>query len=308
MGSFPSWNRWSEWNGKYRDDLRRFLKGDGGMIPAVSERITGSRDLYDPSLRGYEASVNFITCHDGFTLWDLYSYNQKHNEANGWNNTDGENNNNSWNCGEEGETKREEVNRLRKKLVKNAFSVLMTSRGVPMILSGDEFCNTQFGNNNPYCQDNKISWLDWNRLQENQDIFQHAKEMIRFRRSRSVLRRNTKAALLGWPAISFHGIRPWEADEGEDSRVLGVMFAGRNQEETKDEVVYIGMNMHWEPHTIELPRAPKGLQWQIVSNTAWNKDVRVYDENKIWLEERSIVVLELAERDEKSSCNFMRCC
>ncbi len=308
VGSFPSWNRWSEWNGKYRDDLRRFLKGDGGMIPAVSERITGSRDLYDPSLRGYEASVNFITCHDGFTLWDLYSYNQKHNEANGWNNTDGENNNNSWNCGEEGETEREEVNRLRKKLVKNAFSVLMTSRGVPMILSGDEFCNTQFGNNNPYCQDNKISWLDWNRLQENQDIFQHAKEMIRFRRSRSVLRRNTKAALLGWPAISFHGIRPWEADEGEDSRVLGVMFAGRNQEETKDEVVYIGMNMHWEPHTIELPRAPKGLQWQIVSNTAWNKDVRVYDENKIWLEERSIVVLELAERDEKSSCNFMRCC
>ena len=165
-----------------------------------------------------------------------------------------------------------------------------------MILSGDEFCNTQFGNNNPYCQDNMISWLDWNRMKENRDIFQHVRGMIRFRKSRSVLRRNTKASRLGWPAISFHGIRSWEADAGENSRVLGIMFAGRNQEETKDEVVYIGMNMHWEAHTVELPEAPKDMQWQIVSNTAWNKDVQVYDGNKIWLEERSVVVLELEER------------
>ncbi|HJC50859.1 MAG TPA: glycogen debranching protein GlgX [Candidatus Anaerostipes avistercoris] len=293
VGSFPSWNRWSEWNGKYRDDMRKFLKGDAGMIPAVMERMTGSRDLYDPSLRGYEASVNFITCHDGFTLWDLYSYNEKHNEDNGWNNTDGDNNNNSWNCGEEGETQREDVFRLRKKLVKNALSVLMLSKGVPMILSGDEFCNTQFGNNNSYCQDNIISWLDWNRLEEYQDIFRHFKKMIHFRKEKNVLKKNTKAAFNGLPAVSYHGIRPWQADQEPEARMLGIMFAGRNKEETEDEVIYIGMNMHWEPCTVQLPDPMEGCCWSIVSNTAWNPDVLVYDRNKIWMEERSVVVLEI---------------
>ena len=157
VGSFPSWNRWAEWNGKYRDDLRSFLKGDAGYACGAAMRITGSPDLYPPKERGENASVNFLTCHDGFTLYDLYAYNQKHNEDNGWENTDGTDDNRSWNCGAEGETGEESVNRLRMQMIKNAAAVLFCSRGTPMFLAGDEFCNTQFGNNNPYCQDNEIS-------------------------------------------------------------------------------------------------------------------------------------------------------
>ena len=157
VGSFPSWNRWAEWNGRYRDDMRSFLKGDDGMAGNAITRITGSRDLYSPESRGHKASVNFMTCHDGFTLYDLYSYNEKHNEKNGWNNTDGDNNGHSWNCGAEGETDDPNVNGLRRRLIKNAFAALLCSRGPAMFFAGDEFCNTQFGNNNAYCQDNIIS-------------------------------------------------------------------------------------------------------------------------------------------------------
>ena len=156
VGSFPSWNRWAEWNGRYRDDMRSFLKGDDGMAGNAITRITGSRDLYSPESRGHKASVNFMTCHDGFTLYDLYSYNEKHNEKNGWNNTDGDNNGHSWNCGAEGETDDPNVNGLRRRLIKNAFAALLCSRGPAMFFAGDEFCNTQFGNNNAYCQDNII--------------------------------------------------------------------------------------------------------------------------------------------------------
>ena len=150
VGSFPSWNRWAEWNGRYRDDMRSFLKGDDGMAGNAITRITGSRDLYSPESRGHKASVNFMTCHDGFTLYDLYSYNEKHNEKNGWNNTDGDNNGHSWNCGAEGETDDPNVNGLRRRLIKNAFAALLCSRGPAMFFAGDEFCNTQFGNNNAY--------------------------------------------------------------------------------------------------------------------------------------------------------------
>lgn len=170
MGKFPSWNRWAEWNGRYRDDIRRYLKGDEGTAGAAALRIAGSSDIYDPSVRD-NASVNFITCHDGFTLYDLYSYNVKHNESNGWNNTDGSNDNHSWNCGAEGETEDKAVNTLRRRMIRNACAVLMCSRGIPMFLAGDEFGNTQFGNNNPYCHDDEVSWLDWGLLEKNQDIF-----------------------------------------------------------------------------------------------------------------------------------------
>ena len=156
VGSFPSWKRWAEWNGRYRDDMRRFLKGDDFLAQTAAARITGSPDLYDPAYRGGNASINFLTCHDGFTLCDLYSYNQKHNEANGWGNTDGADDNNSWNCGVEGETNDSAVLVLRKRLMKNACAVLLCSRGTPMFLSGDDFADTRYGNNNPYCQDNLI--------------------------------------------------------------------------------------------------------------------------------------------------------
>ena len=172
VGNFPSWKRWSEWNGKYRDDLRDFLKGGYWKAPEAALRISGSSDLYNPFERGTNASINFITCHDGFSLYDLYSYNHKHNEANGWNNTDGSDDNRSWNCGTEGDTKDPLILKLRYRMIKNAFAVLICSRGTPMFLSGDEFCDTRFGNNNPYCQDNLTSWLDWKLLDTHRDIFE----------------------------------------------------------------------------------------------------------------------------------------
>ena len=178
VGSFPSWNRWAEWNGRYRDDMRCFLKGDYGMAQAAINRITGSLDLYNPENRGENASVNFINCHDGFTLYDMYAYNCKHNEKNGWNNTDGDNCNNSWNCGVEGETDDPEVLELRNRMRKNAFAILMCSRGSAMFYAGDEFCNTQFGNNNAYCQDNIISWLDWTRKDKYPEISSYKSQFI----------------------------------------------------------------------------------------------------------------------------------
>ena len=183
VGSFPSWRRWAEWNGKYRDDMRRFLKGDYGVIGSAALRIVGSPDLYHPKERGSNASVNFLTCHDGFSLNDLYSYNTKHNEANGWGNTDGTDSNDSWNCGFEGETDDPDVCRLRMRMMMNAFAVLLCSRGTPMFLSGDEFADTRFGNNNPYCQDNLISWLNWDLLEKNRNLFSFVKYMIAFRKS-----------------------------------------------------------------------------------------------------------------------------
>lgn len=176
VGSFPAFSRWAEWNGKYRDDMRSFLKGDYWFAEAAANRLIGSPDLYTGQYKGYASSINFLTCHDGFSLWDLYSYNEKHNEDNGWNNTDGNDDNRSWNCGVEGETEDPEVLRLRFRMIKNACAVLMCSRGTPMFLAGDEFGDTRLGNNNPYCQDNEISWLDWKRLNTNQTLYQFFKK------------------------------------------------------------------------------------------------------------------------------------
>ena len=268
VGSFPSWKRWSEWNGKYRDDLRQFLKGDAGFADIIVERISGSHDLYNPVHRGENASVNFITCHDGFTLNDLYSYNRKHNEANGWNNTDGDNHNHSWNCGVEGETKDPNILKLRTKMVKNACTILLTSQGTPMILAGDEFGNTQYGNNNPYCQDNEISWLDWTLLEKNKELFQFFKNMIQLRKNHPLLQNSTVSAECGLPHVSKHGAQPWHLDKWSETRVVGLMFAGRNSSDTNDEMVYIAMNTHWKKHSMLLPDLPKGFQWKIIVNTA----------------------------------------
>lgn len=268
VGSFPSReNRWSEWNGKFRDDMRCFLKGDHGMATLATYRILGSHDLYRPELRGECASVNFLTCHDGFTLADLYSYNEKHNEANGWDNTDGENNNNSWNCGVEGPTDNVAINNLRCRMQKNAIAVLMCSRGTPMILAGDEFGNSQFGNNNAYCQDNEISWLDWTLLNKNRDLFEFFKYMIHFRKIHPVLRKRTDPARSGFPEYSLHSIEPWDANYKDDTRVIGVAFAGRNKMNTEDDIIYIGINSHWESHVIRLPEPPGQMQWYLAVNT-----------------------------------------
>lgn len=267
VGSFPSWNRWAEWNGRYRDDMRSFLKGDDGMAGNAITRITGSRDLYSPDSRGHKASVNFLTCHDGFTLYDLYSYNEKHNEKNGWNNTDGDNNGHSWNCGAEGETDDPNVNGLRRRLIKNAFAALLCSRGPAMFFAGDEFCNTQFGNNNAYCQDNIISWLDWSRLEEFKEIHDFVRHMIQFRKEHPILRKMTKPSSCQFPEISVHNGTPFNASTDYKTKLIGIMYAGRNEEDTEDDIVFYCMNAYWEPLVMQLPVLPNGKHWHVDTNT-----------------------------------------
>jgi len=303
VGSFPSWKRWAEWNGKFRDDLRCFLKGDGGMAQAAVNRITGSHDLYNPDSRE-NASVNFITCHDGFTLYDLYSYNEKHNEKNGWNNTDGDNGNNSWNCGIEGETDEQTVTDLRCRLRKNAFAVLMCSRGAAMFPAGDEFCNTQFGNNNAYCQDNITSWLDWSRMEKYSEMYDFCRFMINFRKKHLVIRQKTNQSTCGFPDISYQNSEAWNTGFNYDSRVIGVMFAGRDEKDENDDIVFIAVNAFWEDQKIKFPNLPHNLMWNVEVNT-WlpfeeGKDYnsvteRNYDE--ITLKPRSVVVLTARNSD-----------
>ncbi len=261
VGSFPSWNRWAEWNGKYRDDMRDYLKGDFGLAHTAAKRITGSRDLYPPDLRGNNASVNFLNCHDGFTLWDMYSYSRKHNEANGWGNQDGSDDNRSWNCGVEGDTDNKEILALRKKLAKNAFTALLMSRGTPMFLAGDEFLNTQYGNNNAYCQDNEISWLNWDFLQKNRPHFEYVKYLIQFRKEHDVIRKFSNLCSLGFREIEFF-------EPNEKTKVLCVMYAGRNKADDADDIVLAAFNVFWEEQECFLPALPYYLKWKIDADTA----------------------------------------
>ena len=262
VGTFPSWHRWAEWNGRYRDDLRCFLKGDSGKAWCTVQRILGSQDIYPPDARGLDASVNFLTCHDGFTMYDLYAYNTKHNERNGWNNTDGSDCNHSWNCGAEGETDDVGVNNLRIRMVKNAFVALLCSRGAAMFLAGDEFCNTQFGNNNAYCQDNRISWLDWELLEKFSEVHDFVRDLIAFRKAHPILRHDTAPISFGFPATSVHINHAWNADIWEDTRCIGIMFTGKD-EDGKDDAVFLGINAYWEQVPIELPQLPDGRNWTV---------------------------------------------
>lgn len=296
VGSFPSWKRWAEWNGRYRDDMRRFLKGDDFLAQTAAARITGSPDLYDPAYRGGNASINFLTCHDGFTLYDLYSYNQKHNEANGWGNTDGADDNNSWNCGVEGETDDPAILALRKQLMKNACAVLLCSRGTPMFLSGDEFADTRYGNNNPYCQDNLISWLDWSLLKKNKDLFDFFQYMIRFRKDHPVIRKDLEPSYLGVPAMSTHGLTPDETNFSGNSHVVCVRFAGYNETTQKEDLVYLAVNSGWFPVTLTLPELPEHYKWKVAVNTGdpkcqfFHKNSMPTVESKIFLGERSVII------------------
>ena len=265
VGSFPSWNRWAEWNGRYRDDMRRYLKGDEGFAQAAALRLIGSRDMYDVHGRK-DASVNFITCHDGFTLWDLFSYNEKHNEANGWDNTDGANDNNSWNCGAEGETEDQEINALRRRMCRNAFALLMCSRGIPMFLAGDEFGNTQFGNNNAYCQDNITSWLDWTLLDRNQEMFRFFQHMIRLRKENRVLRSNLSDGCWGHPDVSFYGVNGPQEGFGGHERFVGILYTG-GERGVGPKAVYVASNAWWEDLSVTLPELPASMGWNKVADT-----------------------------------------
>lgn len=295
VGNFPSWNRWAEWNGRYRDDIRRYLKGDEGMAYAAALRISGSEDLYEPQNR-QNASVNFITCHDGFTLYDMFCYNEKHNEKNGWDNTDGANDNNSWNCGVEGETDDPAIQALRRRMMRNACALLFASRGIPMFLAGDEFGNTQFGNNNAYCQDNKVSWLDWRLLEKNRDVFAFFKYMIQFRKDHPILRSNMSWGYAGVPDVSYHGVTPWQESFEDYDHYVGVMFAGRERG-GKPDIVYVASNAYWEALTVELPGLPEGLAWVPVVNT-WDEAVQEYEPcgNQILVGARSVILLAAKEK------------
>ena len=290
VGTFPAWNRWAEWNGRYRDDMRRYLKGDWGLAQAAAMRLIGSQDMYAAEGRK-NASVNFITCHDGFTLWDLYSYNEKHNLKNGWDNTDGANDNNSWNCGVEGERADPQVNALRRRMGRNAFALLMCSRGIPMFLAGDEFGNSQFGNNNAYCQDNLTSWLDWRQLETNQDTFQFFRYMIHFRKAHHILRSNLSNGACGFPDVSFYGVTPWPRESFQsDEHYVGVLFAGWERR-TGPQLVYVASNAYWEPLEAELPALPSSMNWELAADT-WEErqQPRPLAGNRIQIRPRSVMI------------------
>lgn len=298
VGSFPSWGRWAEWNGKYRDNVRKFIKGEVGQIGGLAKRIEGSPDLYDSYYRGTCASINFITCHDGFSMMDLVSYDGKHNDANGEGNSDGSDDNDSWNCGWEGETDDPGILFLRKKQIKNALSVLLISRGVPMILSGDEFGNTQYGNNNAYCQDNEISWLDWDVLEKNRDLFNYVKKIVALRNAFPILKsidygKESIGGSMGYPEISWHGTTAWQADFSAESRCIAVMFTGKSERlEGLDDFIYVAMNSHWEAHEFELPALPENLKWHVLANTgmASGEDAFEIDDEKLLEEQHHMLV------------------
>ncbi|MFN8481450.1 MAG: glycogen debranching protein GlgX [Anaerolineae bacterium] len=274
VGSFPAYGRWAEWNGKYRDSMRKFLKGEPGVVGEVAQRLQGSPDLYEWEGRGTTASINFFTAHDGFTLMDLVSYNDKHNEANGENNNDGSNDNDSWNCGWEGQTDDYWINSLRRQQIKNAMLMLMVSQGVPMFVMGDEVGRTQYGNNNAYCHDTELSWFDWNLVNQNPDLLRFVQRLVAFRHAHPALRntthfRNADYLGTGYPDISWHGTQAWSADWSESSRVIAFLLDGRHARggTTPDNFIYVILNMHWDGLDFALPGLPPGQQWHVFANT-----------------------------------------
>ncbi len=265
VGHFPFGRRWSEWNGQYRDQVRRFWRGEPGLAGALATRLSGSADLYEASGRQPCHSVNFITCHDGFTLWDLVSYNHKHNEANGESNRDGCNENYSWNCGVEGPTDNPEVLGLRRRQVRNFVATLLLSQGVPMLLAGDEFMRTQQGNNNAWCQDNDISWVDWSLAVTHAGFVRFVREMIAFRKRHAALRRRR---FLREGDVIWHGTQPHRPDFGPRSRTLALVLDGRRTGREPDQDIYMAFNALPEAVPFVIPTSPQGRPWRRVMDTA----------------------------------------
>jgi isoamylase len=278
VGWFPSWSRWAEWNGKFRDDLRRFVRGDPGMVPAVVQRLIGSPDLYEASDREPYHSINFVTCHDGFTLADLVSYNTKHNEANGENNRDGADENFSWNCGAEGPTDDAAIAALRDRQMRNLMALLLVSHGVPMILAGDEFGRTQNGNNNAYCQDNETSWVDWRLLERNASFFEFVRALIRFRRDHPILRNS----VYGDVQIGWHGVKLFQPDWSWDSRSLAMHVSGAGDH------VFVIANAYWGELRFEVPGA---VAWTVAFDTARPEVTGLDVTGSYSVQPRSVVIL-----------------
>jgi isoamylase len=265
VGKFPFGRRWSEWNGLFRDQVRRFWRGEPGLSGALATRLCGSPDLYEKSGRGPQHSVNFITCHDGFTLADLVSYNHKHNEANGEDNKDGLDENYSWNCGVEGPTDDPGVLGLRARQARNLMATLLLAQGVPMLLAGDEFLRTQGGNNNAWCQDNEVSWVDWSLAAKNAGFLRFVKEMIALRRRHPALRRR-------WfprgGEVVWHGVEPFKPDFSADSRSLALVLDGSRTGREPDRDIYMAFNAWREVLHFRVPPAPQGRPWRRVVDTA----------------------------------------
>jgi isoamylase len=302
VGSFPGY-RWGEWNGMYRDTMRRFLRGDGGVIAEVATRLCGSSDLYQHQGRLPISGINFITCHDGFTLHDLFSYNSKHNDANGENNRDGCNNSLSSNCGVEGPSDDAQVIALRKQLVKNSYALLLLSLGVPMLLAGDEFLNSQQGNNNGYCQNNDISWLNWQQAEQNHDMVRFVREMVKLRkRHPSLMRRNFLSGHIrdgrDRPDIVWHGVKLHQPPDwlNPEARVMAYTLTGLEDDEADLHVMF---NMSDKAVTMELPKLAH-RRWRRAVDTALStpedivahQDMSLQRKNSYAAPARSIVIFE----------------
>ena len=300
VGTFPAFGRWGEWNGKYRDCLRRYLKGDEAQVGQLAQRIQGSPDLYRPSGRSPATSVNLITCHDGFTLADLVSFNDKHNDANGEGNRDGGDDNHSWNCGAEGWTDDPGIQALRQRQMMNAMVMLLTSRGTPMLLMGDEFGRSQHGNNNAYCIDSAISWVDWSLLETNAQLHQVVRGLIAFRHAHPALRVNQfdgPGSSL-FPSCSFHGQQPWSPDWSDQSRQLGwLMSTNLPEPQGGVDAVYVATNMAHFASWFEFPALPAGFRWHLCFNTGdsnrpFNAEEPPIHDGGILVGDRSVVVLK----------------
>jgi len=301
VGSFVG-DAWQEWNGRFRDDVRRFLKGDSGSVSPLAARLLGSPDLYGHKEREAEHSINFVTCHDGFTLNDLVSYNHKHNEANGENNRDGSDDNMSWNCGTEGPTDDAAIESLRNRQVKNFFALEMLAAGTPMLLMGDEVRRTQRGNNNAYCQDSDISWFDWSLQERHADIHRFVKALNAFRQRRDVVAEEGKLSLnqlLGRAKIEWHGVSLNRPDWSEHSHALAFTFRSLRAH----FLVHGMLNAYWEALTFELPPVPVESQekWRRCIDTGlaspddfqpWDKAPVVEQANYV-VQPRSMVFLVL---------------
>jgi glycogen operon protein len=305
VGSFPSWGRWAEWNGKFRDDVRRFVKGDPGMVPTLATRLAGSSDLYQHNGRQPFHSINFVTCHDGFSLADLVSYNSKHNEPNGEDNRDGTNDNYSWNCGEEGPSAWPEVQSLRDRQVRNFAALLLLAHGTPMLLAGDELGHTQTGNNNAYCQDNETTWTDWRLKDSNAGWFRFVRNLIRFRREHAVLRRDSyipdgrqREIVMQWG-----GRNPEHADWGPESRLLSLHLF-ESPDHVPGERIYLIANAHWEAADCGLPHLARG-EWRRFADTALPPPEDIADngretlirQDRYLVQPRSVVILIGKETD-----------
>ncbi len=303
VGGFPE--GWAEWNGKFRDDVRAFVKGSDGMVPELAKRITGSADLFEHRKGRPYHSINFITAHDGFSLNDVVSYNEKHNENNGEDNQDGENNNYSWNCGVEGPTDDIKINRIRMQQVRNLFAIMLISQGTPMIASGDEFLFSKQGNNNTYCQDNEFNWLDWELVHKNRDFFEFARYMIAFRKAHPALRQEHYFTGMDKsgnqiPDISWHGTELHNPQWTKESRSLAFMIDGSCKETEAgrdDNNLYIALNAGWETQEFTLPEAGPGRKWYIAVDTGIQKGYYPVGEEaavsgeSILLHSRSMIIL-----------------